>query len=964
MKPTKKEKKKKNNIPKKPILKKSMHEYLMNSHVSGGHLSYLDNLYEEFLINPDNIPSEWKSYFKDLLNGDEFLNEVSHNEIIEHFKSNTKKVQIQNNLEIEGDFQKSLPVTLNGKVNYYINAYRNFGHSSAELDPLGIEIKDIHKDLDYAEKLIVNEGDEQRVANDFPKGSRSKIFLKDLKDKVKQKYSNSIGLEFYHLSSEQERNWIIDRHENSDFKNTNDDEKKFILERLISARGLAKFLSAKYPGMKRFGIDGCETLIPVIDKLIQQTSKNGAEQICFGMAHRGRLNLLINVLGKLPKDLFNEFEEDYDLKGSSTGDVKYHLGFSSNITTDNGDVHVSLINNPSHLEIVDSVVIGSVRARQDRLFDKNRNKVIPILIHGDAAFSGQGVVMETLQMSQTRSYGVGGTIHVVINNQIGFTTNNPKDSRSTRYSTDIAKFIEAPIFHVNADDPEAALYVAKFAADYREKFKKDVVIDLVCYRRSGHNEADDPSSTQPVMYKAIKSHPTVLKQYKEKLIESSLISEEEYEDNKKKYRSSIEKGESVAYNLSSKSNDDLWFDWEKYSDKNWQEEPNTCLSQKEIIADIKEINAVPNNFEVQKKVQKIFEQRLLMAKGEMKLNWGFAEILSYSSLLRQGYPIRFSGQDIRRGTFDHRHAVIFDQKTGNTYYPLNKFADKGKTNIGIYDSILSEEAVLGFEYGYSATWPTGLVIWEAQFGDFVNGAQVVIDQFIVSAEQKWERLSGLVMLLPHGFEGMGPEHSSARLERFLQLCANNNIQICMPSSAAQMFHLLRRQAIRKMRRPLVVITPKSLLRMESACSDIIELTDGKFKNIIDDDLEDKSIIRRVVLCSGKIYHDLKKQRNLNNQKDVALIRLEQIYPFPYEEAEIILSKYDKKADFIWCQEEPRNQGAWYGQRHRLNRVLNKIGIKKEFMLKSRIPSAAPAVGLLKLHLKQQEKLVNETLGKG
>ncbi len=958
MKPTKKEKNKKNN------LKKSMEEYWMNSHFSGGHLSYLDNLYENYIKNAEGIPAEWSKYFDDLMNGDNIKDEISHAEIIEYFKNTKPKNKTRKfEFQLDRDFQKSLPVTLNGKVNYYVEAFRNFGHSAANLDPLGIEIKEFHKDLIYAEKLISNEGSEQRVANDFPKGSRNKIFLKDLKDLIKEKYTNSIGLEFYHLSSETERNWIIDRHENTDYKIIDDENKKFILKRLISARGLAKFLSAKYPGMKRFGIDGCETLIPVIDKLIQQTSKNGADQICFGMAHRGRLNLLINVLGKLPKDLFSEFEEDYDLKGSSTGDVKYHLGFSSNISTEDGDVHVSLINNPSHLEIVDPVVIGSVRARQDRLFDRSRNKVIPILIHGDAAFAGQGVVMETLQMSQTRSYGVGGTIHVVINNQIGFTTNNPKDARSTKYSTDIAKFIEAPIFHVNADDPEAALYVAKFAADYREKFKKDVVIDLVCYRRSGHNEADDPSSTQPLMYQAIKSHPTVLKQYKDKLIGEKIISNEEYEKNKKSYRSTIEKGESVAYNLASKSNDDLWFDWDKYLETNWKEDPITSIKQKQIICDIEEICNVPANFEIQKKVKKIFDQRIAMAKGELKFNWGFAEMAAYSSLLSEGYPIRFSGQDIRRGTFDHRHAVIFDQKTGDTYYPLNKFADKGKTNIGIYDSILSEEAVLGFEYGYSATWPTGLVIWEAQFGDFVNGAQVVIDQFIVSSEQKWGRLSGLVMLLPHGFEGMGPEHSSARLERFLQLCAGNNLQICMPSTASQMFHLLRRQAIRNLRKPLVVITPKSLLRMESACSDIKEMVSGKFANVIDDTIKDKNKVRKVVLCSGKIFHDLKKQRDLNKQNDIALIRLEQIYPFPYEDAERIFAQYENTINYVWCQEEPRNQGAWYGQRHRLNRVLNKLGIKKEFMLQSRLPSAAPAVGLNKLHIEQQKKLINETLNR-
>ena len=712
--------------------------------------------------------------------------------------------------------------------------------------------------------------------------------------------------------------------------------------------------------MKRFGIDGAESLVPLIDNIIQGCGALGASQICFGMAHRGRLNLLVNVLGKVSKELFEAFEEDFDLKGLSTGDVKYHLGYSSNIRTDHGDVHVSLTNNPSHLEIVNPVVVGSVRARQDRLGDTFRNRVVPILIHGDAAFSGQGVVMETLQMSQTRAYGVGGTIHVVVNNQIGFTTSHTRDARSTRYSTDISKFIEAPIIHVNADDPEAVVYVSELASEYRENFKKDIVIDLVCYRRSGHNEADDPSSTQPLMYKAIKSHKTVLDMYEKLLTADLIISDDEIKEFKKSYRKQIENGESVTPNLAPRSNDDQWFDWEPFMNRKWYEEVTTSVPQKEIEENALSIVKTPADFSLQKKVKKIFDERVKMSQGDIKLNWGFAEMMAYSSLLKEGYPIRFTGQDVRRGTFDHRHAVIFDQENGEGFLSLDTIAKEGKTLVDIYDSLLSEEAVLGFEYGYSATWPSGLVIWEAQFGDFANGAQVVIDQFIVSAEHKWERLSGLVMLLPHGFEGMGPEHSSARLERFLQLCAANNIQVCMPSSPSQIFHLLRRQAIRKMRRPLIVITPKSLLRLPEAASDLSELTNGSFNCIIEDDLP-KEKIKRVVLCSGKVYYDLKKARDEKGISDVALLRLEQLYPFPYFEVEEMLKDYSHVEEFIWAQEEPRNQGAWFSHRHRLERVLNKLNIENSFKPISRPPAAAPAVGLMKLHLQQQQELVDNVL---
>ena len=935
-------------------MKKTMSEYMSDSHTSGGHLSYLEDLYESYLQDPDSISEEWKTYFNNLPFQNGSQKDSSHLDVIKHFQNVSRRSAPKAKLIS----QERNP--LEAKIQTLIKAYRDYGHTAADLDPLGITEKVIHSDLYKTEGLLNSDDLSSRVYCDFPKGSNAEYEVNNLIDELKETYCKNIGIEFQHISNKRERSWIIEKFENSDHKISNKERKKEILKRLISARGLAQFLSSKYPGMKRFGIDGCESLIPLVDTLIKTTSKNGAEQICFGMAHRGRLNLLVNVLGKVSKELFEAFEEDFDLKGSSTGDVKYHLGYSSNIRTDYGDVHVSLTNNPSHLEIVNPVVVGSVRARQDRLGDTFKNRVIPILIHGDAAFSGQGVVMETLQMSQTRAYGVGGTIHVVVNNQIGFTTSHIRDARSTRYSTDISKFIEAPIIHVNADDPEAVVYVSELACEYRDNFKKDIVIDLVCYRRSGHNEADDPSSTQPLMYKAIKSHQTVLDIYEEHLTAESIISDNEIKDFKKLYRKQIENGESVTPNLAPRSNDDQWFDWEPFMNRKWYEDVTTSISQKEIEKNALEIVNTPADFSLQKKVKKIFDDRIKMSQGDVKLNWGFAEMIAYSSLLREGYPIRFTGQDVRRGTFDHRHAVIFDQENGEGFLSLDSIAKEGETLVDIYDSLLSEEAVLGFEYGYAATWPSGLVIWEAQFGDFANGAQVVIDQFIVSAEHKWERLSGLVMLLPHGFEGMGPEHSSARLERFLQLCAANNIQVCMPSSPSQIFHLLRRQAIRKMRRPLIVITPKSLLRLPEAASDLSELTNGSFNCIIGDDLP-KENIKRVVLCSGKVFYDLKKAREEDGISDVALLRLEQLYPFPYFEVEEILKEYSHAEEFVWAQEEPRNQGAWFSHRHRLERVLKKLKIENSFKPISRPPAAAPAVGLMKLHLQQQQELVDNVL---
>ena len=712
--------------------------------------------------------------------------------------------------------------------------------------------------------------------------------------------------------------------------------------------------------MKRFGIDGAESLIPLVDSLIQNCGIFGAEQICFGMAHRGRLNLLVNVLGKPPKELFSAFEEDFELEGASSGDVKYHLGFSSNILTPNGEVHVSLANNPSHLEIVDPVVLGSVRGRQDRLKDTKKELVVPILIHGDASFSGQGVVMETLQMSQTRGYGVGGSIHVIVNNQIGFTTSSEEDSRSTQYATDVAKMIEAPILHVNGDDPEMVVFAAKLACEYRYNFKKDIILDLFCYRRRGHNEADDPSATQPIMYQKIANHPSVKTSYQEKLILSGVTNESECNEIEKKYRASLEDGDSVAHNLATQPNESMWFDWTPYINQSADEKIESAFNQQRFKELARIAFTPPKDFVLQRQVEKIFADRIEMMKGNIPVNWGFAENMAYATLLDQGYPIRFSGQDVRRGTFSHRHAVVLNQKDGIGSMPLTEIANNADTTIDIYDSLLSEEAVLGFEYGYSATRPSGLVIWEAQFGDFVNGAQVVIDQFIVSAEHKWERLSGLVMLLPHGYEGQGPEHSSARLERFLQLCANENIQVCVPTTPSQIYHLLRLQTIRKMRRPLVIISPKSLLRNPKAISTLENLTDGSFEYVIDDNYVNNELVEKIIMCSGKVFYDLESKREELEIQNIALVRVEQLYPFPYDSLEKIIKQYKNANKFIWCQEEPSNQGSWFSHRHRLQQVLDKINAT-EIKLVSRPASAAPAVGLNKLHNQQQEALITEAL---
>ena len=929
-----------------------MKELWGSSHISAGHAAYLEGLYETFLNNPEELSKEWLDFFTNLPKLPNSNGEISHQKIINEFR----------NFSRNSDVLKKSVDERQGKVIRLIQSYRNRGHLKAKLDPLGMMERRLVEDLNIEFHGLSHEDLNEEFYTDTFNTGAEKLPLRDIIQKLEDIYCSEIGIECNHIMDSSERRWFQNKFE-SKLKgySFNEQEKLNIYERLNSAEGLAKYLSAKYPGMKRFGIDGAESLVPLVETVIQDCGSLGASQICFGMAHRGRLNLLVNVLGKLPSDLFSAFSEDFELEGASTGDVKYHLGFSSNFDTPGGEVHVSLFNNPSHLEIVDPVVIGSVRARQDRINDKDRSKVIPVLLHGDAAFSGQGVVMESLQMSQTRGFNVGGTIHIIVNNQIGFTTSNVNDSRSTDYSSDVAKIIQAPVIHVNGDDPEMVVNAAKIACKYRNKFKKDIVIDLFCYRRRGHNEADDPSATQPLMYEKISNHPSVLNQYENNLMKEGILDAEQSKKIKSNYRKSLEGGESVAKNLAKKPNDSLWFDWEPYLDVKWWPKVDTKCSKKELKKLGKEIISVPKEFNMGSQASKIFADRHEMNQENIPINWGYAEVMAYATLLKDGYPIRLTGQDVRRGTFSHRHACIFDSQTGMGHISLSELAEKNKTSFDIYDSLLSEEAVLGFEYGYSATWPSGLTIWEAQFGDFANGAQVVIDQFIVSAQHKWERLSGLVMLLPHGYEGQGPEHSSARIERFLQLCASENIQVCVPSSPKQIFHLLRRQAIRKMRTPLIVISPKSLLRNPQAVSTLDDLSNGSFECVIDDELDNKNDVKKIIMCSGKVFYELIDKRNKEKRHDIAIIRIEQLYPFPYDDLEEILLRYQNVHEYIWCQEEPLNQGAWFSHRHRIQRVLDRLGNNNEVKLVSRPPAAAPAVGLMKLHLKQQETLINEAI---
>jgi 2-oxoglutarate dehydrogenase E1 component len=943
--------------------KSSMDSLRQTSHIAGGNATYVENLYEDYLKDPNGVPEQWRDYFDKLpMVASEIvqLTDVPHSVIRTRF-AQISKMRVRTEATVQHDSQATEYERKQVRVVQLISAYRQRGHQKANLDPLGLAKREQVADLELSfHQLSTADFDTVFQAGTLHIG-KADATLGEIYSALEKTYCNTIGAEFMHIVDTAERHWVMQRMES--VRSAPDYGKSVrlnLLNQLINAEGLEKSLASKYPGTKRFGLEGGESLIPMLSEMVQRCGSYKAQEIVIGMAHRGRLNVLINILGKNPSELFAEFEGR--VQYTSSGDVKYHQGFSSNVMTAGGELHLALSFNPSHLEIVAPVVEGSVRARQERREDALGDLVVPIVVHGDAAFAGQGVVMETFQMSQTRAYKTGGTIHIVLNNQVGFTTSKREDARSTEYCTDVAKMVQAPIFHVNADDPEAVLFVTQLAVDYRTEFKKDVVIDLVCYRRRGHNEADEPSVTQPLMYKKIAKHKTTQELYAEKLIAAGLVSESEVQALVDRYREALDRGAPLVSSLVSEPNPALFVDWSPYLGHDWTLQYDTRMDMQALQALATSTNAAPDNVPLQKQVSKILEDRRKMAAGAMPLNWGFAENLAYASLLEAGYPVRLTGQDVGRGTFSHRHAVLHNQKDGSAYIPLQHISDK-QARFVIYDSLLSEEAALAFEYGYATTLPQGLVIWEAQFGDFANGAQVVIDQFITSGEHKWSRLCGLTMLLPHGYEGQGPEHSSARLERFMQLSAEHNIQVCVPTTPAQVFHMLRRQAIRPLRKPLIVMSPKSLLRHKEAISTLEDLAEGRFHNVLDetDDL-DKGKVTRIIICSGKVFYDLRAARRERALDHIAILRLEQLYPFPEAELQDILSAYPNIADAIWCQEEPMNQGAWYASQHHMRRVIQRHKVDVYLRYVGRESSAAPAAGYMALHLEQMQKMIDDALG--
>ncbi len=920
----------------------------------GANASFIEELYEKYLEEPGAVPAEWRNYF-DAQQTSGVMQDVAHSQIRRNFL-NLPKTGVSG-IAPDADIERKQVYVLQ-----LINAHRFLGVRVADLDPLARHVKPEVPELDPAYYGFT----EADMDTTFETGSLvggARMTLREILKLLRQTYCGSIGSEYMYIGDVTQKRWIQSRLESVRGVAVYDDALRLrILERLTAAETLERYLHTKYVGQKRFSLEGGETLIPLLDHLMQRAGAAGVQETVIGMAHRGRLNVLVNVLGKQPKMLFAEFEGVHADELSS-GDVKYHQGFSADIETPGGKLHVALAFNPSHLEIVDPVVQGSVRARQHRLKDLEGEKVVPILLHGDAAFAGQGVVMETLAMSQTRGYGTGGTVHIIINNQIGFTVSDARDMRSSNYCSDVAKMIEAPIFHVNADDPEAVLLVTEIAFDFRMAFKKDVVIDLVCFRKLGHNEQDEPLVTQPFMYRYIREHQGTRAVYVKNLVTLGVIEEAEAEKMIATYREAMDKGSNSIHpaieDKRKKKRDKSSINWTPYRrDTVWIDGVDTAVSLERLQGLALTLTTPPENFILHSRVQKIVDDRKAMANGDLPLDWGMAENLAYATLLTEGYPVRLSGQDSRRGTFFHRHATWHDQNRTiwheGFYTPLQNLAPDQADFVAI-DSLLSEEAVLGYEYGYATADPNSLVLWEAQFGDFANGAQVVIDQFIASGEVKWGRLCGLVMLLPHGYEGQGAEHSSGRIERYLQLCADYNIQVCIPSTSAQMFHLLRRQMLRLQRRPLIVFTPKSLLRSKDASSPLGDFTSGSFRPVIGEvDEFDPGKVRRIIACSGKIYYELLAARRDKGITDMVIVRLEQLYPFPHDAFKAEIAAYQNASEVVWCQEEPGNQGAWHRIQHYLLRHM-RPDMRLDYAL--RVSSAAPAAGYLAVHNEQQKAVI-------
>ncbi len=939
---------------------KDLHAWWRSSPLAVANAPYLELLYDQYLENPASLDPHWRRWFDALPRVDDARAEVSHTAIRRGFTGPGRGRSAIAPAAPRRDESQASAALRHDRMRQLIDAYRAYGHLAAAIDPL--ELREITRPAELDHHFHgLNDGDLDSAVGSGLSAIAGASTLRELIADLKTTYCGTLASECAHVSDADERRWLYNRLETD--LGAGDwpaDSRRRLLARISAAEALERYLHKRYVGQKRFSLEGAETLIPLVEELIGQGGVQGAREIVIGMAHRGRLNVLVNIMGKSPAELFLEFEGKTAREGEGSGDVKYHMGFSSNLDTPGGPVHISLAFNPSHLEIVGPVVEGSVRARQERRGDRDGAEVVPIIIHGDAAFSGQGVLMETINMSQSRGYSTKGTIHVVINNQIGFTTSNQKDARSTLYCTDVAKMVAAPILHVNGDDPEAVLVAARIALDYRMRFRKDVVIDLVCYRRHGHSEADEPSVTQPLMYRRIREMKTVRESYAETLIGAAVIDAQAADAFVDDYKAALDAGECVVPGLL--AGDAVVVrgavDWSPYLHGRCTLEVDTGLSLAAIRDLTERLGRLPEGFELHPSVARVFDNRRKMAAGALPVDWGYAENLAYASLVDTGLGVRLSGQDSARGTFFHRHAVVSCQKDDSAWVPLRNLSET-QGNFLVTNSLLSEEAVLAFEYGYSTTDPNTLVIWEAQFGDFANNAQVVIDQFISAGEQKWNRMSGLVMLLPHGFEGQGPEHSSARIERYLQLCAEHNIQIAVPTTPAQIFHLLRRQMLMDCRKPLVVMTPKSLLRHKLAISTLEELGEGGFRRVIDevDDL-DPDGVRRVVLCCGKVYFDLIEKRREEERREVVLVRLEQLYPFPYRELRDMLARYRNATEFVWCQEEPKNQGAWYPMRHKLQAAI-KGG---QLYYAGRPPSAAPAVGYPLLHIKQLCALVDDAFG--
>lgn len=934
-------------------------KYNANSYLSGGNAPYIEELYEAYLDNPGSVSDNWRAFFDTMQNNPAVDGsnkpDVAHAPVVAAFAERAKQGPIRT-INVAGDpnlGRKSVAVV------QMISAYRDLGVRFANLDPLQRQERPNIPELDPS-FYGFTDADMETVFNiNGTYFGKEEAPLRELLNALRDTYCRSIGAEFNYISDPSEIRWMAERLESSrSVPNFSAEKKKHILERLTAAEGLERYLHTKYVGQKRFSLEGGESFIASMDELINRSAELGVQEIVLGMAHRGRLNVLVNTMGKSPQHLFSEFE-GHHADDLPAGDVKYHKGFSSDLSTPAGPIHLSLAFNPSHLEIVNPVVEGSVKARMERRVGLDPVTVLPVLIHGDAAFAGQGVVQETLNLAQTRGYGTEGTVHIVINNQIGFTTSDPRDARSTLYCTDVVKMIEAPVLHVNGDDPEAVVFATQIAVDYRMTFRKDIVVDIVCFRKLGHNEQDTPALTQPLMYKKIAKHPGTRKLYADKLVAQGTIPADGGETMVKEYRDSMDAGKLTVDPVLSNYKSQYAVDWLPFLNRKWTDAADTAIPQAELQRLATRITTIPEGFKVHTLLEKVLKDRAAMGRGEMNLDWGMGEHLAYASLVASGYAVRLTGEDAGRGTFVHRHAVWHDQNRerwdAGTYIPLEN-VQENQAKFTVIDSVLSEEAVLGFEYGYSTAEPNTLTIWEGQFGDFANGAQVVIDQFISSGEVKWGRASGLVMMLPHGYEGQGPEHSSARLERYLQLCADHNMQVVQPTTAAQIFHVLRRQMIRLFRKPLIIMTPKSLLRNKDAGSPMEALTSGEFQTVIgevDQYIEPKKV-KRVVACSGKVYYDLVNARKERGEDTTAIIRIEQLYPFPHKALATVLKGFPHAKEIVWAQDEPQNQGPWLQIQHNL---FENLAEGQKLGYTGRPASASPAVGYFDKHFAQQKALV-------